>query len=113
MKFAYLVAKYTKSNAIILVKGGQTIGIGAGQMSRVDSAKIAVSKAKDFGFDITGTAVASDAFFPFPDALEVVAKEGAASVIHPGGSKKDADILATAEKYGMVMVMAGQRHFRH
>ncbi|MFH1903404.1 MAG: bifunctional phosphoribosylaminoimidazolecarboxamide formyltransferase/IMP cyclohydrolase [Candidatus Omnitrophota bacterium] len=113
MKFAYLVAKYTKSNAIILVKGGQTIGIGAGQMSRVDSARIAVSKAKDFGFDIAGAAVASDAFFPFSDALEIVAKEGAVSVIHPGGSKKDSDVLATAEKYGMIMVMAGQRHFRH
>ena len=113
MKFAYLVAKYTKSNAIVLVKGGQTIGIGAGQTSRVDSARIAVFRAKDFGFDVAGAAVASDAFFPFPDALEVVAKEGAASVIHPGGSKKDAAVLATAEKYGMIMVMAGQRHFRH
>ncbi|HNQ34864.1 MAG TPA: bifunctional phosphoribosylaminoimidazolecarboxamide formyltransferase/IMP cyclohydrolase [bacterium] len=113
LKFAYTVAKHVKSNAIVLVRDGQTIGIGAGQMSRVDSARIAVSKAREFGFEIKEAAVASDAFFPFPDALEVTAEAGATSVIHPGGSKKDAEVLAAAEKHGMVMIMAGQRHFRH
>ncbi len=113
LKFSFTVAKHTKSNAIILVRNGQTIGIGAGQMSRLDSAKIAVSKAKEFGFEVKGSVAASDAFFPFPDALKVLADEGIIAVIHPGGSKKDEEILATAEKYGMVVVFTGQRHFRH
>ncbi|MFH0796408.1 MAG: bifunctional phosphoribosylaminoimidazolecarboxamide formyltransferase/IMP cyclohydrolase [Candidatus Omnitrophota bacterium] len=113
LKFAFTVAKHTKSNAIILVRNGQTIGIGAGQMSRLDSAKIAVAKAKEFGFEPKGAVAASDAFFPFPDALKVLADEGVIAVIQPGGSKKDEEILATAEKYGMVVVLTGQRHFRH
>jgi len=113
LKFAFVVAKHTKSNAIVLAKDGQTIGIGAGQMSRLDSSRIAISKAKEFGFQIKGALAASDAFFPFPDALEVLAKEGVSGVIHPGGSKKDQEVLATADRYGMVMVLTGQRHFRH
>jgi phosphoribosylaminoimidazolecarboxamide formyltransferase / IMP cyclohydrolase len=108
--FAWRVAKHTKSNAIILAKDLMTVGVGAGQMSRVDSANLAVNRAR---FPLTGCAVASDAFFPFPDALEVCANAGATCVIHPGGSKRDADSLALAEEKGMAMVVTGRRHFKH
>ena len=108
--FAWRVAKHTKSNAIILVKDLMTVGVGAGQMSRVDSARLAVSRAQH---PLAGCAVASDAFFPFPDALEVCADAGATSVIHPGGSKRDDESLALAEARGMAMVMTGRRHFKH
>ena len=108
--FAWRVAKHTKSNAIILVKDLMTIGVGAGQMSRVDSANLAVARAR---FPLAGSAVASDAFFPFPDALEVAANAGATCVIHPGGSIRDDQSLALAEARGMAMVVTGRRHFRH
>lgn len=108
--FAWRVAKHTKSNAIILAKDLMTIGIGAGQMSRVDSANLAVNRAR---FPLDGCAVASDAFFPFPDALEVAANAGATCVIHPGGSIRDDQSLALAEARGMAMVVTGRRHFRH
>ncbi len=108
--FAWRVAKHTKSNAIILAKDLMTVGIGAGQMSRVDSANLAVSRAR---FPLQGCAVASDAFFPFPDALEVAANAGATCVIHPGGSIRDDQALALAESRGMAMVVTGRRHFRH
>ena len=108
--FAWRVSKHTKSNAIILVKDLMTIGVGAGQMSRVDSANLAVSRAR---FPLAGSAVASDAFFPFPDALEVAANAGATCVIHPGGSIRDDQSLALAEARGMSMVVTGRRHFRH
>jgi phosphoribosylaminoimidazolecarboxamide formyltransferase/IMP cyclohydrolase len=108
--FAWRVAKHTKSNAIILAKDLMTIGIGAGQMSRVDSANLAVNRAR---FPLEGCAVASDAFFPFPDALEVAANAGATCVIHPGGSIRDDQALALAEERGMAMVVTGRRHFRH
>jgi len=108
--FAWRVAKHTKSNAIILVKDLMTVGVGAGQMSRVDSANLAVSRSR---FPLIGSAVASDAFFPFPDALEVAANAGATCVIHPGGSKRDDEALALAEARGMAMVVTGRRHFRH
>ncbi len=108
--FAWRVAKHTKSNAIILVKDLMTVGVGAGQMSRVDSANLAVNRAR---FPLDGCAVASDAFFPFPDALEVCANAGATCVIHPGGSKRDDESLALAEERGMAMVITGRRHFRH
>ncbi len=108
--FAWRVAKHTKSNAIILVKDLMTVGVGAGQMSRVDSANLAVSRAR---FPLAGCAVASDAFFPFPDALEVAANAGATCVIHPGGSKRDDESLALANERGMAMVVTGRRHFRH
>lgn len=108
--FAWRVAKHVKSNAIVLVKDLMTVGIGAGQMSRVDSARLAVSRAR---FPLEGCAVASDAFFPFPDALQVCADAGATCVIHPGGSKRDDESLALAEERGMAMVITGRRHFRH
>jgi phosphoribosylaminoimidazolecarboxamide formyltransferase/IMP cyclohydrolase len=108
--FAWRVAKHTKSNAIILAKDLMTIGVGAGQMSRVDSANLAVNRAR---FPLTGSVVASDAFFPFPDALEVCADAGATCAIHPGGSKRDDESLALAEARGMAMVMTGRRHFKH
>lgn len=113
LRFAFTVAKHTKSNTIILARDGQTIGVGAGQMSRLDSAKIAVAKAREFGFAIKGAAAASDAFFPFPDALEILAREGIAAVIHPGGSRNDALVTAAAEKHGVAVVLSGRRHFLH
>ena len=108
--FAWKVCKHVKSNAIVLVKDKATVGVGAGQMSRVDSAMIAVEKA---GGRAAGCSVASDAFFPFPDAVEKVAGAGAAAVIQPGGSKKDDEALAACERHGMAMVTTGRRHFRH
>jgi phosphoribosylaminoimidazolecarboxamide formyltransferase / IMP cyclohydrolase len=107
--FAWRVAKHTKSNAMILAKGLMTVGVGAGQMSRVDSANLAVSRSR---FPLAGCAVASDAFFPFPDALQVCANAGATCVIHPGGSKRDDESLTLAEERGMAMVVTGRRHFR-
>jgi phosphoribosylaminoimidazolecarboxamide formyltransferase / IMP cyclohydrolase len=111
--FAWKVAKHVKSNAILFARGGQTLGVGAGQMSRVDSVKIAVIKAATNGLDLQGSVVASDAFFPFPDGVEEAGKAGAAAVIQPGGSVRDADVIAAANKMGMAMVFSGVRHFRH
>jgi phosphoribosylaminoimidazolecarboxamide formyltransferase / IMP cyclohydrolase len=108
--FAWRVAKHTKSNAIILAKDLMTIGVGAGQMSRVDSANLAVNRSR---FPLAGSVVASDAYFPFPDALEVAANAGATAVIHPGGSKRDDLSRELAESRGMAMVVTGRRHFRH
>jgi phosphoribosylaminoimidazolecarboxamide formyltransferase/IMP cyclohydrolase len=108
--FAWRVSKHTKSNAIILAKDLMTVGVGAGQMSRVDSANLAVTRSR---FPLAGCAVASDAFFPFPDALEVCANAGATCVIHPGGSKRDDESFALAEERGMAMVVTGRRHFKH
>jgi len=108
--FGWKVAKHVKSNAIVFARGGRTLGIGAGQMSRVDSVKIAVMKAQQ---SLNGSAVASDAFFPFPDGVEEAARAGAATVIQPGGSVRDADVIAAADRLGMSMVFTGVRHFRH
>jgi phosphoribosylaminoimidazolecarboxamide formyltransferase/IMP cyclohydrolase len=108
--FAWKVCKHVKSNAIVFARPGQAVGIGAGQMSRVDSVKIAVMKAQQ---PLAGTVVASDAFFPFPDGLEEAAKAGATAVIQPGGSVRDADVIAAADRTGMAMVFCGVRHFRH
>jgi phosphoribosylaminoimidazolecarboxamide formyltransferase/IMP cyclohydrolase len=108
--FGWRVAKHTKSNAIILTKDLMTVGVGVGQMSRVDSANLAVNRSR---FPLAGTAVASDAYFPFPDALQVCADAGATCVIHPGGSKRDDESLALAEERGMAMVVTGRRHFKH
>ena len=111
--FAWRVAKYVKSNAIVYCRNSQTIGVGAGQMSRVDSARIAAVKAQNAGLSVSGTVVASDAFFPFRDGLDVLAQAGATAVIQPGGSMRDAEVIAAADEHGIAMVFTGFRHFRH
>jgi phosphoribosylaminoimidazolecarboxamide formyltransferase/IMP cyclohydrolase len=111
--FAWRVAKYVKSNAIVCVKDGMTVGIGAGQMSRVVSSKIAAMKAVEAGLSTQGAAMASDAFFPFRDGLDAVAEFGVKSVIQPGGSKRDSEVIAAADEHGIAMVFTGMRHFRH
>jgi phosphoribosylaminoimidazolecarboxamide formyltransferase/IMP cyclohydrolase len=111
--FAWNVAKYVKSNAIVFCAGGMTMGVGAGQMSRLDSARIASIKAGHAGLSLQGTAVASDAFFPFRDGLDVVVDAGATCVIQPGGSMRDDEVIAAANERGVAMVFSGVRHFRH
>ena len=111
--FAWKVAKYVKSNAIVFCGGGMTLGVGAGQMSRIDSARIASIKAANAGLTLQGSAVASDAFFPFRDGLDVVVDAGATCVIQPGGSMRDDEVIAAADERGVVMVLTGVRHFRH
>ncbi len=111
--FAWKVAKYVKSNAIVFCKDGMTMGVGAGQMSRLDSARIASIKAQHAGLSLHGTAVASDAFFPFRDGLDVVVDAGASCVIQPGGSMRDQEVIDAANERGVVMVLSGVRHFRH
>ena len=113
MKFAWQVCKYVKSNAIVYAKDGMTVGIGAGQMSRVVSSRIAAMKARDAGLDPTGSVMASDAFFPFRDGLEAAVEHGITAVIQPGGSKRDAEVIAAADEHGIAMVFTGMRHFRH
>jgi phosphoribosylaminoimidazolecarboxamide formyltransferase/IMP cyclohydrolase len=111
--FAWKVCKHVKSNAIVFAREGRTMGIGAGQMSRVDSVKIAVMKAATAGLSLADTVVASDAFFPFPDGVEEAGRAGATAVIQPGGSVRDAEVVAAANKMGMAIVFTGVRHFRH
>jgi phosphoribosylaminoimidazolecarboxamide formyltransferase/IMP cyclohydrolase len=111
--FAWKVAKYVKSNAIVFCGSGMTLGVGAGQMSRVDSARIAGIKAENAGLSLAGSAVASDAFFPFRDGLDVVCDAGATCVIQPGGSMRDNEVIAAADERGIAMVLTGVRHFRH
>jgi phosphoribosylaminoimidazolecarboxamide formyltransferase / IMP cyclohydrolase len=111
--FAWRVTKYVKSNAIVCVKDKATVGIGAGQMSRVVSSKIAALKAQDEGLSLTSASAASDAFFPFRDGLDVLAGLGIKSVVQPGGSKRDAEVIAAADEHGIAMVFTGTRHFRH
>ncbi|CAG2148993.1 Bifunctional purine biosynthesis protein PurH [Cupriavidus yeoncheonensis] len=113
LMFAWRVAKYVKSNAIVFCGGGMTLGVGAGQMSRVDSARIASIKAQNAGLTLAGSAVASDAFFPFRDGLDVVVDAGATCVIQPGGSMRDDEVIAAADERGIAMVLTGTRHFRH
>ncbi len=110
MRFAWIVCKHVKSNAIVFARDGQTLGIGAGQMSRVDSVKIAVMKAQ---MPLERSVVASDAFFPFPDGVEEAARAGAAAVIQPGGSVRDNEVIAAANRLKLAMVFTGVRHFRH
>ena len=110
LRFAWKVSKHVKSNAIVFAKDGATLGVGAGQMSRVDSVKLAVMKAQS---SLRGSVVASDAFFPFPDGVEEAAKAGATAVIQPGGSVRDADVIVAADRLGMAMVFTGMRHFLH
>jgi phosphoribosylaminoimidazolecarboxamide formyltransferase/IMP cyclohydrolase len=111
--FAWRVAKFVKSNAIVFCANGQTLGVGAGQMSRVDSARIASIKAENAGLTLAGSVVASDAFFPFRDGLDVVVQAGAVAVIQPGGSVRDEEVIAAADEQGVAMVFTGVRHFRH
>jgi len=111
--FAWKVAKYVKSNAIVYAKNRQTIGVGAGQMSRVNSARIAAIKAEHAGLQVAGSVMASDAFFPFRDGLDNAAKVGITAVIQPGGSMRDAEVIAAADEAGIAMVFTGMRHFRH
>jgi phosphoribosylaminoimidazolecarboxamide formyltransferase / IMP cyclohydrolase len=111
--FAWQVAQFVKSNAIVFCAGLRTLGIGAGQMSRVDSTRIAAIKADEAGLSLAGSVVASDAFFPFRDGLDVVADNGAIAVIQPGGSVRDEELVAAANERGIAMVFTGVRHFRH
>lgn len=111
--FAWKVAKFVKSNAIVYAKQQQTIGVGAGQMSRVNSARIAAIKAEQAGLEVKGSVMASDAFFPFRDGIDNAAKVGISCVIQPGGSMRDNEVIAAADEHGMAMVFTGMRHFRH
>jgi phosphoribosylaminoimidazolecarboxamide formyltransferase/IMP cyclohydrolase len=111
--FTWRVAKFVKSNAIVYGKDGMTIGVGAGQMSRVNSARIAAIKAEHAGLDVKGAVMASDAFFPFRDGIDNAAAVGITAVIQPGGSMRDAEVIAAADEHGMAMVFTGMRHFRH
>jgi phosphoribosylaminoimidazolecarboxamide formyltransferase/IMP cyclohydrolase len=111
--FAWTVAQYVKSNAIVFCAGGATLGVGAGQMSRIDSARIAAIKAANAGLSLQGSAAASDAFFPFRDGLDAIVDAGAGCVIQPGGSMRDAEVIAAADERGVAMVFTGVRHFRH
>ncbi len=113
MRFGWKIAKWVKSNAVIYVNDTQTLGIGAGQMSRVDSSEIAVIKAAKAGLDLKGSVVISDAFFPFRDGVDAAAQAGAAAVIEPGGSIRDEEVIAAADEHNMAMVFTGKRHFRH
>jgi phosphoribosylaminoimidazolecarboxamide formyltransferase / IMP cyclohydrolase len=108
--FAWKVAKHVKSNAILYARDGQTVGVGAGQMSRVDSCKIGAMKAV---LPLKGTVAASDAFFPFPDGIEEIAKVGATAIIQPGGSVRDQEVIEAADRLGLAMIFTGVRHFRH
>ena len=108
--FAWRIVKHVKSNAIVYAREGQTLGVGAGQMSRVDAARFGAMKAV---LPLTGCVAASDAFFPFPDGLQAVAEAGATAVIQPGGSVRDNEVIAAADKLGIAMVFTGIRHFRH
>src|SRR5207302_9580386 len=113
LRFAWRVAKHTRSNAIVLATTDQVVGVGAGQMNRVDSARLAVMRARELGLETTGTVCASDAFFPFRDGLDVVARAGATAVIQPGGSLRDEEVIAAADEQGLAMIFTGVRHFRH
>ena len=113
MLFGWRVVKHVKSNAIVYVSADRTLGVGAGQMSRVDSSRIAVWKAGEAGRALKGSVVCSDAFFPFPDGLIAAADAGATAAIQPGGSVRDADVIAAADERGLAMAFTGARHFRH
>ena len=113
MMFAWKVAKMVKSNAIIYAKNNQTIGVGAGQMSRINSARIAGIKAEHAGLEVVGAVMASDAFFPFRDGIDNAAQAGISCIIQPGGSMRDDEVIGAANEHGMAMVFTGMRHFRH
>ena len=111
--FAWRVAKFVKSNAIVYAKDQRTVGVGAGQMSRVVSAKIAALKAEEAGLIVPGSVLASDAFFPFRDGVDAAAAAGIVAMIQPGGSMRDNEVIAAADEHGIAMVFTGVRHFRH
>jgi phosphoribosylaminoimidazolecarboxamide formyltransferase/IMP cyclohydrolase len=113
LRFAWRVAKHVKSNAIVLATRDQVVGVGAGQMNRVDSARLAVARGREAGLPTEGSVCASDAFFPFRDGLDVVAAAGTTAVIHPGGSLRDEEVVRAADEHDMAMVVTGMRHFRH
>ena len=113
MLFAWKIAKFVKSNAIVYAANGQTVGVGAGQMSRINSARIAGIKAEHAGLAVKGSVMASDAFFPFRDGIDNAGQSGIAAVIQPGGSIRDDEVIAAADEHGMAMVFTGMRHFRH
>jgi phosphoribosylaminoimidazolecarboxamide formyltransferase/IMP cyclohydrolase len=113
LHFAWRVAKFVKSNAIVYARDARTIGVGAGQMSRVVSARIAGLKAEEAGLEVPGSVMASDAFFPFRDGIDAAAAAGIRAVIQPGGSMRDAEVIAAANEHRMAMVFTGVRHFRH
>ena len=113
LRFAWAAVYGVKSNAILLAGQGATLGIGAGQMSRVDASRIAVMKASDQGLELAGASLASDAFFPFADGIEAAAAAGVRAVIQPGGSKRDDEVVDAANRHGIAMLFTGRRHFRH
>jgi len=113
MIFGWRVVRHVKSNAIVYASRDRTLGIGAGQMSRIDASRIAIWKAKDAGLSLAGSVVASDAFFPFPDGLIAAAEAGATCAIQPGGSVRDKEVIQAANDHGIAMVFTGVRHFRH
>ncbi len=113
LAFAWRVVKHVKSNAIVLARASVLVGVGAGQMSRVDAVRLAVTKARELGHSLQGTVAASDAFFPFPDGLEAAAEAGVTAVVQPGGSVRDQEVIRAADRAGMAMLFTGRRHFRH
>jgi phosphoribosylaminoimidazolecarboxamide formyltransferase/IMP cyclohydrolase len=113
LAFAWRVAMFVKSNAIVYAADARTLGIGAGQMSRIDSARIAAIKAAQAGLELAGAVMASDAFFPFRDSIDTAATLGIRAVIHPGGSMRDVEVIAAADEHDIAMVLTGVRHFRH
>jgi phosphoribosylaminoimidazolecarboxamide formyltransferase/IMP cyclohydrolase len=113
LKFAWVICKHTKSNAIIYVKDKKAVGVGAGQMSRIDSAKIAAQKAKMFGHDLNGCVAASDAYFPFADGLLEIIEHGAVAVVQPGGSVRDEEVIKAANEKNISMIFTGIRNFKH
>jgi phosphoribosylaminoimidazolecarboxamide formyltransferase/IMP cyclohydrolase len=113
LEFAWRMVRMVKSNAIVYASGGRTLGIGAGQMSRVDSSRIAAWKANEAGLSLQGSVMASDAFFPFRDSIDAAAQAGVAAIIQPGGSMRDEEVVAAANEHGIAMVFTGVRHFRH
>jgi phosphoribosylaminoimidazolecarboxamide formyltransferase/IMP cyclohydrolase len=113
LRFAWRVCAHVKSNTVIFTDSRRTLAIGAGQMSRVDAVNVALMKAQAAGRSLVGSVAASDAFFPFRDGLDAVARAGATAVVHPGGSVRDAEVIAAADEHGMAMVVTGRRHFRH
>ena len=113
LRFAWTVAKHVKSNAIVYARDRRTVGVGAGQSSRIHAARIAALKAAEAGLELAGAAMASDAFFPFRDGIDAAREAGATAVIQPGGSRNDDEVIAAADEHGMAMLFTGMRHFRH